>query len=160
MPKRHAPRRFLVAVDDEDESLEAVHVAASLARAADGTLTLVATVPLSMPHTTPPGLGAEPALDEPAEQELIDRLAQERLDAAAAQIGDGLDVRTELCWGPEGPGIVDRTETGRHDMLVVPLRRESALGHLVHDHTLRHVLHHSLIPVLVVPCSAPPVTER
>jgi nucleotide-binding universal stress UspA family protein len=37
------------------------------------------------------------------------------------------------------------------DLVVLSMRRGSELSHLLNDGTDRHVLHHSDVPVLVVP---------
>jgi nucleotide-binding universal stress UspA family protein len=42
------------------------------------------------------------------------------------------------------------------DLVVVPMRQEGELRHLMHDHADRHVLHHSDVPVLVVPTHGRP----
>jgi nucleotide-binding universal stress UspA family protein len=39
----------------------------------------------------------------------------------------------------------------RADLVVIPMRRAKELAHLLHDHADRYVLHHSDVPVLVVP---------
>ena len=149
------PRRVLAPVDLESGPSEAVEVAAQLARALEGSLMLFAVVPVAAPAPGVPEV-ISPDLTEPGEQASIDRIARERLDQVAARVGDGLDVRTELGWGPTGPAVVDALEDGDYDMVVIPSRREGALAHLAHDHVLRQVLHHSPVPVLVVPAAAAP----
>ena len=98
------------------------------------------------------GSAAAPvAPDSPEQQQLRDRLAQERLDELAARVRDGLDVRTLLTWGTLGPTVVEATETGDHDIVVIAWPDRGALGHLVHDHAALHVLDHCRLPVLAVP---------
>jgi nucleotide-binding universal stress UspA family protein len=147
------PHRFLVPLDDERaHTSEPIELATRLAHKVDGTVTLFAVAPLAIPDGDVAVLGAVPEAGADLEQqEQLDRLARERLDEIAARIGDGLDVRTKIGWGPAGVAIVDEIEQGAHDLVVVPTRCEGELGHLLHDHTLRHVLHHSAVPVLVVP---------
>jgi nucleotide-binding universal stress UspA family protein len=145
------PHRLLVAVDTNGSS-EALDFACRLARRLDGTVTLLAVAPMAVRPAAAPGLGTEPVtLGEPEEQQMIDRLAREHLDEVATRVGDGLDVRTALSWGPAGQAIVDELDGGEYDLAVVAARREGALGHLIHDHAVRHVLYHSPVPVLVVP---------
>ena len=152
MPEPASPRRFLVPVDHPHGSSDAIAVASYLARAVNGSLTLLAVVPLAVPPAGIADTGTIPVtLSAPERQETIDRLARERLDEVAGGIGDDLDVRTELSWGPAGPAIVDAVNEHGYDLVVVPSRREGTLGHLVHDHAVRQVLHHSPVPVLVVP---------
>jgi len=146
------PHRLLVAVDGSPEAAGAIDVAARLARGLGGTLTLVAVAPLA-PTPTPiaggPLTGIAP--DPPEQQELLDRLAHERLEQLVARTGEDLDVRGVLSWGPLGPAVVEQAETGEHDLVVVPWPGRGALGHLLHDHAARHVLDHCRLPVLVVP---------
>ena len=154
MRSHRSPQRFLVPVDHSEPSSEAVDVASQLAHGLNGTLTLLAVVPLAAPVTGADGLVAGPVpLAESGEQEALDRLARERLDEAAARIGEELDVRTAIAWGPAGPAIVEKADENGHDYVVVGTRREGALGHLIHDRTVRHVLRHSPVPVLVVPAT-------
>jgi nucleotide-binding universal stress UspA family protein len=154
MRSHRSPQRFLVPVDHSEPSSEAVDVAMNLARSVNGTLTLLAVVPLA---PQPAGSDGLPDLSagfaEAGEQEVLDRLARERLDETAARIGDGLDVGTAIAWGPAGPAIIEEADEHGHDCVVVGMRREGPLGHLIHDHSVRHVLRHSPVPVLVVPAT-------
>jgi nucleotide-binding universal stress UspA family protein len=149
-----APQRFLLPVDSSASISEPLEVATRLARGINGSVTLLAVVPLAASPSglddvaLAPGVGAGPE-----EQEVLDRLARDRLDEVVAGIGDGVDVRTEISWGPAGPAIVDQVGHGAHDLVVLSIDREGELGHLLHDHTLRHVLHHCPVPVLVVPAT-------
>lgn len=154
MSDRAALRRFLVPVDHANGSSGAVDVASQLARAAQGSLTLLALASLAVPPAGVAGMGAvPPTLGDRGEQEIIDRLARERLDDVAAGLGDGLDVRTELSWGSVASAVLDAVDEGGYDVVVVASRREGALGHLVHDHTVRQILHHCPVPVVVVPAT-------
>jgi nucleotide-binding universal stress UspA family protein len=81
---------------------------------------------------------------------LMDHLANENLDEVAARIGDDVTVSRALSWGSVGPAIVEQTETGEYDFVVIPWPERGALGHLLHDHAARQVLDHSRVPVLVV----------
>ena len=157
MSRDRAPYRFLLPVDCSTSTSEPLDAATRLARGVNGSVTLLAVVPLAPPPSDlndlarGTGVGADPE-----EQEVLDRLARERLDEVVAGIEDGLDVSTEVSWGPVGPAIVDEVQQGAHDLVVISIRQEGELGHLVHDHTLRHVLHHSPVPVLVVPTTRNP----
>jgi hypothetical protein len=64
------------------------------------------------------------------------------------------------CWGHTGAAVVDALEEGGYDLVVVPSRRKSALGQLVHDDAVREILHHSPVPVLVVPRPRHSTTRR
>jgi nucleotide-binding universal stress UspA family protein len=142
-------QRFLVPVDGSAAAAAALDVAASLARGLEGTLTLLAVAPVS-PLDADPLTGM--AADE--RQQLLDHLAQEQLGELVARMGDDLDVRTALSWGPTGAAVIEQAETGEYDAVVIPWPERGALGHLLHDHAARHVLDHCRLPVLVVPAAA------
>jgi len=147
-----AERRLLVPVEDVPGTPAAVDAAAQLARAVGGTLTLLAVAPLAAPpapYAADPRIGT--AAQPFAQQDQLDRTAQERLDELVAQVGDGIEVRGVLGRGTAGPVTVEQSETGEFDLVVVPWPDRGALGHLLHDHTAVHVLDHARLPVLVVP---------
>src|SRR5918999_301269 len=149
------PHRFLVPLDESLPTSETIDLATLLAHEVNGSVTLFAVVPPAVPAGDLGPLGPVPeAGPDLTAQEELERLAHERLDEIVARIGDGLDTRTKIGLGPAGPAIVDEIEQGAHDLVVIPTRQEGELGHLVHDHTLRHVLHHSAVPVLVVPAGS------
>ena len=149
------PHRFLVPLDESALTPETIELSTRLAHEVNGSITLFAVVPLAAPPGDLGGVGPVPETGaELEQQEQLDRLARERLDDIVARIGDDVNMHTKISWGPAGPAIVDEIEHGAHDVVVVPTRREGELGHLVHDHTLRHVLHHSAVPVLVVPAGS------
>jgi nucleotide-binding universal stress UspA family protein len=143
-----ALRSFLITVDGSDESEAALDIAVELAHGVNAAVTLLTVAPVAV------GSVAEVPLHPDliaSDQRELDRLAQERLDALAARVGSGLDVTTTLSWEPAGPAIVEQAQRGHHDLIVMPSHGTGALGHLVHDHTARHVLNRASVPVLVVP---------
>jgi nucleotide-binding universal stress UspA family protein len=136
-------------------TFETIDLSTRLAHEVNGSVTLFAVVPLPLPPGDLGGLGPVPEAGAALEQQgQLERLARERLEEVVARVGDGLNMRARISWGPVGPAIIDEIEQGAHDLVVFPTRREGELGHLVHDHTLRHVLHHSAVPVLVVPAGS------
>lgn len=148
------PHRIITPVTLAEDSSEAVGVAAALAAALGAELVLAGIAPAAMP---------EPLLDTPdleglaqqmQDQQLLDRLVTERLEELARALPRSVRTRTLLTSGPVGPALVDAAREQRADLIVVPIHRESELAHLVHDHADRYVLHHSDVPVLVVPTGA------
>jgi nucleotide-binding universal stress UspA family protein len=142
-----------------EDSYEAVGVAASLAAALGSELVLAGIAPAAMP---------EPLLDTPEleglaqqmqDQQLLDRLVAERLEELARSLPPSVRTRTLLTFGPVGPALVAAARQQRADLVVIPIHRESELAHLVHDHADRYVLHHSDVPVLVVPTGAHDTTH-
>ncbi len=145
-------RRIIAPVTFAHDSLESAAVAAELAGSLGAELLLAGIAPVA-----PPG----PSSDAPTmietlqwqaeEQRLLDRIVAERLEELAATLADDVRCRTLLLWGSVGPALVEAAREEDVDLVVVPIRRESKLGHLVQDHADRYVLHHSDVPVIVVP---------
>ena len=145
-----APRRIIVPVTFADDSFEAVAVAAELAVALGAELVLAGIAPIAP---------IDPLLDTPdvgrlarqmEQQELLDQLVAERLSDLAAAL-PGIPSRTVQSSGSVGAALLAAAGEARADLVVVPIRRESEVAHLLHDHVDRYVLHHSDVPVLVVP---------
>jgi nucleotide-binding universal stress UspA family protein len=84
-------------------------------------------------------------------QAATDRWTMERAAEAGQLLPATVARRTVLCWGPPGPAIVRAAERESAGMVIVPMRRAGAFGHLLHDGPDRYVLHHCDVPVLVVP---------
>ena len=146
--------RLMVAVDESEDCLAAIDVAAELARGLGGTLTLLAAAPVApapAPAYSPESPASSVQSPGPEQQELLDGVARERLDELVERVGDGIDVRGELSWGPLGRAVIEQAETGSFDLVVVAWPARGALGHLLHDHASRYVLEHSALPVLAVP---------
>jgi nucleotide-binding universal stress UspA family protein len=145
------PRRLIAPVTFADDSLEAAAVAASLAAALDGELILAGIAPLAPPEAMI--YQGEPGIPSPAtgQQELVDRIVAERLEEFAGALPPRLPARTLVAHGSVGETLVAVARDEGADLVVVPMRREPTLAHLLHDHADRYVLHHCEVPVLVVP---------
>ncbi len=145
-----SPRKILVPVDTLPGCGTALEHATGLAAALGAELVLLGIAPVADAAPALTDLDGEP---DPVsvDQLVLDGLARERLDEAAGTVPTSVRSRTVLTWGPAGPAIVAAAHDEGADLVVVPMRRESELAHLLHDHTDRHVLHHCRVPVLVVP---------
>src|SRR4051812_7533875 len=141
------PHRLLVPIDVLPGSAAAIDVAVRLARAVNGTVTLLGVAPLAMEPGDPAAAGIG-TVESDAQQEL-DRLARAQIAAVAARIGDGVDVRTALTWEPAGSALVGEADEGGHELVVIGWRA-GPVGHLLHARAARHVLDHSPVPVVVV----------
>ncbi|MDX6690546.1 MAG: Universal stress protein family [Solirubrobacteraceae bacterium] len=151
-----APRRILVAVRAEGDDGAVVRYAAELARSLGAELILVAIAPVVPVLTTSqyPFDPFSPAA-EVDRQELADRLAREGLDELVATLEAALPKESVLTWGPVGLATVEAAREHAADLVVVGMRaRDHELGHMLHDHADRYVLHHCHVPVLVVPTTS------
>jgi nucleotide-binding universal stress UspA family protein len=145
-------RRIIAPVTFAHDSLEGAAVAAELAAALGAELLLAGIAPVAPPEPTRDAPTVVETLQRQAdEQRVVDRLVEERLEELAATLADGVRCRTLLLWGSVGPALVEAARDEEADLVVIPIRRESELAHLVHDHADRYVLHHSNVPVVVVP---------
>jgi nucleotide-binding universal stress UspA family protein len=144
-------RSIITPVTFADECYEAVAVAAAMAAALRAELVLAGVAPMAPP---------EPELDTPGfdrlarqleNQQLLDRLIARRLEELTGALPRGIRARSLQTCGPVGAALVAAAREQGADLIVVPIRRERELAHLVHDHVDRYVLHHSDVPVLVVP---------
>jgi nucleotide-binding universal stress UspA family protein len=151
-----APERIIVPVTLSPDGDAVVGFAASLAAALGAELVLAGVAPLAPPAGSFPGTPDVVVLSNAVEeQRLLDRLVRERLDELADGLPAGIAARSVLTWGPVGEALVAAAREQHADLVVVSMRHESALEHLIHDHADRYVLHHSDVPVLVVPEPAP-----
>jgi nucleotide-binding universal stress UspA family protein len=146
------PKRIIAPITLAADSLDAAAVAARLAASLGAELVLAGVAPLAPPEPPArlPG-GAAAVAGHVREQQLVDGLINERLEQFVAALGTAVRARTLLTWGPVGAALVAAAGEEGADLVVVPIRREGGLGHLFHDHADRYVLHHSDVPVLVVP---------
>jgi nucleotide-binding universal stress UspA family protein len=145
-------RRIIAPVTFAHDSLEGAAVAAELAVALCAELVLAGIAPVAPPAPTRDTPTVIETLQRQAEeQRLLDRIVGERLDELAATLADDVRCRTLLLWGSVGPALVEAAHEEEADLIVIPIRREGELAHLVHDHADRYVLHHSDVPVVVVP---------
>jgi nucleotide-binding universal stress UspA family protein len=150
-PSLSQPRRILVALLAEEENEALVRYAALLATSLHAELILVA-VAASVAVPVAPGEVWNPGVLQSQQQEIVDRLAAENLAEIASTLPPTLGQESVVTWGSEGQATVDAARDHRADLVVVPVRRrEHELEHALHDHADRYVLHHSRVPVLVVP---------
>lgn len=150
-----APRTIVAPVTLSPDSTEIVSVAAALAEALGAELVLVGIAPLAPPVRAAAQAENLTQLAPDDEQRLLDQLVSERLDELGGGLPAGVRARTILTYGPLGAALVATARDEQAELIVVEMRRESALGHALHDHADRHVLHHSDVPVLVVPTQRP-----
>jgi nucleotide-binding universal stress UspA family protein len=153
--------RIIVPVTFAHDTLEAAAVAAELALALGAELVLAGIAPVAPPdpsQDTPRQI--DTLLRQVEHQQFIDQIMSERLEELAEALPEGLRSRTLLTWGPVGPALVEVAHEEQADLVVVPIRRESELAHLVHDHADRYVLHHSEVPVVVVPTNGRTASPR
>lgn len=156
------PRSVLVAVALHDPGAgAAVETAGVLAAAFGAEVVVVGVAPLAQPAPAPDDL-VVPLRSVPIAdlQTAIDDHTQSQAAEAAQRLPRDVGRRTVLTWGEAGSAIVEAARTEAADLIVVAMRRGGALGHLLHDGADRYVLHHSDVPVLVVPVDSQEPDDR
>jgi nucleotide-binding universal stress UspA family protein len=137
-----APQRILVLVDG-DRPAGAFERAAALAAQVPAELLLLGV--------DPPPLDEAPSATVLADGEANDRAHRRAVCDLRDRLPASVRSRVIFGEGPAGPATVDAAVAEAADLVVIPIRRGGELAHLLHDGTPRHVLHHSPVPVLVVP---------
>jgi nucleotide-binding universal stress UspA family protein len=136
-------KNILIAVDGSDYSNKALTYAADMARTYRATLWMVHVFshPLDM-------LGYEDFEKIYAKRKCA---AQTVLDAAMERLGESdLEIRQELCEGPEAESILNVAKTVRVDLIVMGTRGMGTLKGLLIGSVSRKVIHHADCPVMVV----------
>jgi nucleotide-binding universal stress UspA family protein len=143
-------RRVLVATGRSSGARAAMQMAARLAGSTGGEVTLLCVADSPVPVVSPDPAATDLLEEQPdSAAQLAEQLAREDMAEAAADIGGDVACCTKLCWGPVGPAVVEEARTGRYDVVVVALRRRR--DRLLREDAEHHVVHHSPIPVLVLP---------
>jgi nucleotide-binding universal stress UspA family protein len=84
----------------------------------------------------------------PTEDDL-EREAQEIVERAEALVPEDVSVSTIVRRGPAAKAILERVETGEHDLVVMGSRGLGQAGALLLGSVSRAVLTHSPVPVLI-----------
>lgn len=146
-------RSILVAVDGSEPATEALHEAIDLARGEGARLTLI-SVAASPRWLGSPGPYVAPV---PLEDE-FERRAQQIVEDAEALVPEDVPVSTVVRMGPAAKAILERVESGQHDLVVMGSRGLGAAGSLLLGSVSRAVLAASPVPVLVARAPAEATT--
>jgi nucleotide-binding universal stress UspA family protein len=149
------PRSIVAPVTLAAEVNRVVPVAAGLAAGLGAELVLVGIAPLAPMPAVAAQAGEPTPVARHDEQQLIDLLVRERLDELSTGLPHGAQARTVLTWGSLPVALIAAARDEQADLIVVGMPRSSGIGHVLHDHADRYVLHHSDVPVLVVPLAGP-----
>ena len=137
-------KNILLAFDGSDHSRKAALMAGELARQQQPPALVRITCAVQPIYS---GLG-EPDFSKLAAERAI--AGQDLLDAASKLVGEGVDIHTELLFGPAAEEIIKVAEVREADLIVMGSSGLSAFaGLLVGSHTQK-VISHAHCPVMVI----------
>jgi nucleotide-binding universal stress UspA family protein len=149
-------QKIVVPLDGTDAAARALPYAVELARRFGAALVLVDVVPtrdatLALAADIASGAMTDPALIA-AEVSARETAARGYITAVAEDLtAQGLHVSTAVGRGEEGPGVVDVARREGADLIVMAAHGHGPLGRLVFGNVTEDVIHHSPVPVLVIP---------
>lgn len=146
-------RSILVAVDGSEPAAEALHEAIDLARSEGARLTLISVA------APPRWLGSPGPYVAPVPlEDGLERRAQQIVEDAEALVPEDVAVSTVVRSGPAAKAILDRVESGQHDLVVMGSRGLGSAGSLLLGSVSRAVLADSPVPVLIARAPAEAMT--
>jgi nucleotide-binding universal stress UspA family protein len=153
-------RNVLVAFDGSPHAEKALQHAVDLAQSEGARLTLLTAYPSYLDvvsgtalggFASGTGLGGGPAINVDEIQEQLRAEAKATLDRASAQVPAGVSSQTVLATGPPAQMVLDQVREGQHDLVVMGTRGRTGIGAMLLGSVSHNVLHHSHVPVLIVP---------
>jgi nucleotide-binding universal stress UspA family protein len=137
-------KRILVAFDGSEHARKAATLAGNLAREQkNGTILWVVTVMDPFPQSW-----GEPYRSQYIEQHT--GTGHEMIKEAAALIGEGVEIRRELLFGPPAQSITQVAETQDCDLIVMGTRGVGLLEGLLVGSQAQRVISNARCPVLIV----------
>ena len=151
-------KKILIGVDDSKYAENAVKYGFSLAESLDAQVGLVNVVePIAIPAS---GNGADEIIGTPilslgeADVDLVeaqDKMSANILANTGKRFGSKVQVTSFSEYGSTGERIVSRAIEFNADLIVIGTHERSGLDKLFSTDVADYVVHHSAIPVLVVP---------
>jgi nucleotide-binding universal stress UspA family protein len=144
-------RNILVAFDGSPPAEVALRHAIDLAQAEGARLTVLTASPSYLDVASGAAMagGTRINLDE-IQQQLHDD-AKATLDAAGTQIPAGVPSETVVASGPPAQMVLEQVRKGQHDLVVMGSRGRTGIGAMLLGSVSHNVVHHSHVPVLIVP---------
>jgi nucleotide-binding universal stress UspA family protein len=146
-------RRLLVAFDGSTPSQHALDEAIELARASDGSVTVMTVAP-ELSRLWAAGLGYGDPLDLDGLGDQVERQHRGMLDRVVSTLPVDVPVFSILRRGAAAPALIEEADTRDHDLIVMGSRGHGELRALLLGSVSHHVLQASRIPVLVIPVAA------
>ncbi len=141
------PTDILVGYDGSENADLALEHAIAMAQAANARLTVLSSVPDVAATAYAAWLGGNPA---ELEREMTAEVRRV-LEQAIERVPDDLPVTKVLAHGDAGAALVEQVEERGCDLVVVGTRGRGAVRSLLLGSVTEHLVHHSPVPVVVVP---------
>ena len=149
--------KILIAYDGSEHSMHALNQGASLANITDSVIIILSVIPrIIMPLLPAEGMGASPTSMEHTSNEFQQQMKSfyaESLEKARREISEEypeLEVETQLREGKPSSTILEMTDTGDIDLIVIGSRGLGGVTEWLLGSTSRKVVGSSKIPVLVI----------
>jgi nucleotide-binding universal stress UspA family protein len=146
-------RTIVLGYDGSDCARAALDVAIAQALGEEGAAIALVyghELPLGFRREPPPG--SEDADQLKAFKERVGAEAQTILNEAEGRIADaGVEVACHVIWHEPTAALIEAADNTGASMIVVGTHGESALGGMLRGSVAYDLLHHSPVPVLVVP---------
>lgn len=145
--------RILVGVDGTEESLRAVEWAAELAACAGAAVVLVSVLEAQTPRQLSDVVGE---VEESVLHEwhlLVEQRMRGEWSVALRRLG--VEFLTIVAAGDAAPTLLQLADAERAELIVVGCRRRSRYREMLLGGVSNHLVHHSWIPVVVVPPPRP-----
>lgn len=149
---------ILVAVDGSQHSDAALAEAVDVARTQGATVTLLRAW---QPLTSWSAVGMVPSVaNDQALFDSIETSARSELQESRRHVPAGIQVAALLAQGPAAQAILDEVARGGHDLVVMGSRGRGGAASLLLGSVSQGVLHHCVVPTLVVHAAAPALEPR
>lgn len=148
--------KILVAVDGSEDAHRGLCEALDLARSNNAQLTVLSVCPkpISLVLGGPVVLPIDVRSIEQAVKEEHERLLEE----AVSEVPRNVSVVKVMAQGAPARAILETAGRGDYDLIVLGSRGRGDVGAMVLGSVSHQVLHHSPIPVLIVPRCVQPAT--
>jgi nucleotide-binding universal stress UspA family protein len=139
-------KKILIAVNGNEYSMKAARVGLELAQELEANVGLLYVIDIAKSMgNIEAGITHETALL------VLTKAAEETLDQLA-KMYKGNNLVKLMPEGLPREDVIKTAEVWEADLLVVGTHSKSGIAHLISGSTAEHIVRHSKIPVMVVPC--------
>lgn len=148
--------KILVAIDGSDDAHRGLREAIDLARSNRAQLTILSVCP--KPTSLMVGGPVVPPIDVRVIEEAMKAEHERLLEDAISEVPEDVSVVRVMAEGAPARAILELAARGDYDLIVLGSRGRGDVSAMVLGSVSHQVLHHSPIPVLVIPSCEQPST--